>query len=60
MQIVPVGYWRQAPLPSQVPSSPQVLASDVLQVFGSRGLMPDGAKVQVPIMPGTLQALHTS
>ncbi|HVR61923.1 MAG TPA: hypothetical protein VMU50_08490 [Polyangia bacterium] len=60
VQTVPVGYWRHAPLPSQVPSSPQVPGSDVLQLSGLRGLTPAGVNEQVPIMPGTLQALHVS
>src|SRR5258708_6304691 len=59
-QVVPAGYCRQAPLPLQVPSSPQVATSDFLQVSAARGLTPAGAKVQVPIIPGTLQALQVS
>jgi hypothetical protein len=59
-QTVPAGYCRQAPLPSQVPSCPQVDMADGAQVVALRGLMPSGTNAQVPIMPGTLHALQVS
>jgi hypothetical protein len=43
-----------------VPSCPQLAIGDAAQVAALRGLIPVGTKAQVPIMPGTLQALQLS
>jgi hypothetical protein len=59
-QIVPPRYFRQAPLPSQVPSRPQVDWADTGQMLAERGMTPAGTKVQTPGEPGTLQDLHVS
>ena len=55
LQIVPATCWRQAPLPSQVPSSPQVDSSLAGQTSGARGARPSGTKAQIPGEPWTLQ-----
>jgi hypothetical protein len=57
---VPAAYLRQVPAPSHIPSKPQVDASAVGQVDGSRGFEPAGMKVQVPIEPAALHVLHDS
>jgi hypothetical protein len=59
-QVVPEGNLRQAPLPSQLPSSPQVETLAAGQVAASRGATPTGTKLQVPTAPWTLQDLHVS
>lgn len=59
-QIVPAMWLRQAPLPLQVPSRPQVEASDSGQVLGRRGLSPAGTKPQRPGELGVLQDLQVS
>jgi hypothetical protein len=51
---------RQAPLPSQLPSRPQVETLAAGQVAGSRGGRPTGTRLQVPTAPWTLQDLHVS
>ncbi len=50
MQMVPDRYLRQAPLPSQVPSVPQVAA--VLSAHWPSGSWPAGTVAQVPAVPG--------
>ena len=59
-QTVPATWLRQAPLPSQVPSRPQVEASDAGQSIGWRGAFPAGTTVQIPGDPCTLQARQVS
>jgi hypothetical protein len=54
LQIVPATCWRQAPLPSQVPSSPQLEASPAGQMAGERGAPPVGTGAQIPGDPCTL------
>ena len=53
-------YRRQPPLPSQVPSCPQVAGVLAGQTRGSWGFTPDGTKAQTPRELGRLQALHLS
>ena len=60
LQVVPAGYCRQLPCPSQVPSSPQVATFDLGHVAADDGGLPAGTNVQIPGAPGTLQALHVS
>jgi hypothetical protein len=55
LQIVPATCWRQAPLPSQVPSSPQLDSSVAGQTSGARGAPPAGTRAQIPGDPCTLQ-----
>jgi hypothetical protein len=43
-----------------VPSSPQVFASLAGQVWASRGFVPAGAKVHVPIAVGAVHVLQVS
>ena len=43
---VPEAYWRQAPLPLQNPSRPQVEAATIVQLFS--GSWPAGTEAQVP------------
>jgi hypothetical protein len=50
---LPATYRRQAPAPSQVPSSPQLV--DGISAHWSRGSSPAGTDMQVPSLPGTLQ-----
>jgi hypothetical protein len=57
---VPAVYLRHTPAPSQVPSKPQVVASAVGQVVGSRGFPPEGTNVHVPIDPAALHVLQDS
>ena len=45
---VPAAYLRQPPAPSQVPSSPQVLAMLAAHVLAPRGLPPVSMPTQVP------------
>ena len=58
LQTVPATCWRQAPLPSQVPSSPQLDASAAGQTSGVRGAPPAGTEAQIPGDPCTLQDRH--
>jgi len=58
LQIVPAMCRRQPPLPSQVPSRPQVVTSDAGQTAGVRGEAPAGTSAQIPGEPWTLQARH--
>ena len=57
-QLAPGTRLRQAPLPSQVPSRPQLDGSDAGQVLASRGTAPAGTKAQTPGELGVLQDLH--
>jgi hypothetical protein len=59
-QTVPATWLRQAPLPSQVPSRPQLDACDAGQSVGCRGALPAGTMVQTPGDPCTLQARQVS
>jgi hypothetical protein len=49
-QAVPAVYLRQAPAPSHLPSKPQVVTSAVWHAVESRGAMPAGMNVHVPIV----------
>src|SRR5436190_6696086 len=60
LHIVLAGYLRQAPLPSQVPSSPHVDAAVFAQVVESRGASPDERITQVPTLPVALHVLQPS
>jgi len=60
LHTVPATWLRQAPLPSQVPSSPQVDSSDAGQRLASRGAPPAGTNEQVPGDPCTSHALQVS
>lgn len=51
LQTTPVGYLRQEPLPSQVPSKPQLALPWSGQ--SSRGSVPTSASTQVPMLPGS-------
>ena len=53
LHTMPVGYLRQAPLPSQVPSMPQLALPSSGQSL--RGSVPTSAIVQVPTLPGSAQ-----
>jgi len=59
MQTVPAGYLRQFPLPSQVPSSPQVEAAPIGHDPGG-AWPPLGTSVQIPGALWSLQVLHVS
>jgi hypothetical protein len=48
LHIVLAGYLRHPPLPSHLPSSPQVATSAVAQVVESRGASPDPRFTHVP------------
>jgi hypothetical protein len=48
---VPPTYLRQAPLPSQVPSLPQVEAPPSTHCEAGVGIWPDGTFAQVPALP---------
>jgi hypothetical protein len=60
LQIAPWTWRRQPPLPSQVPSIPQVDTSVAGQSVASRGAPPAGTNVQTPGDPWVLQARHLS
>jgi hypothetical protein len=60
LHTVPATCLRQAPAPSQVPSRPQVVASDWGQSVGSRGSLPAGTLLQIPRDPCTSQARQLS
>jgi hypothetical protein len=47
-QTVPRGWRRQSPLPSQVPSRPQLSAADGAHALSARGASPAGTGEQVP------------
>jgi len=51
VQTVPLTYWRQAPLPSQVPSVPQLAAPSSVHWLSGVGACPAGKLVQVPALP---------
>jgi hypothetical protein len=55
-QTVPLAYRRQPPLPSQVPSVPQLAAP--LSVHWFSGSVPTAANVQVPAVPVSAQDRH--
>jgi hypothetical protein len=55
-QIVPEAYLRQAPAPSQVPSSPQVAAPE--SVHCMNGSWPAGTFAHVPALPVSAQDLQ--
>ena len=57
---VPLTNWRQAPLPSQVPSSPQLAGVLAGQTRESLGLPPDGMKKHSPRWLARLHALQVS
>jgi hypothetical protein len=57
-QAVPAGCLRQAPWPSQVPSSPQVGASVAAHWAASGGLLPAATKLHTPGLEGTLHAMQ--
>ena len=57
---VPFTYWRQAPLPSQVPSCPQVAGVLAAQVRGSCGFTPEGTTEQSPRELGRSQAMQVA
>ena len=57
---VPCTYWRHPPLPSQVPSRPQVAAALAGQTEELFGATPEGTKAQSPRELRRLQALHVS
>jgi hypothetical protein len=57
-QLVPGTRLRQVPLPSQVPSRPQLEGSDAGQVLAIRGAEPAGTKAQTPGELGVLQDLQ--
>jgi len=59
-QMVPAMWLRQAPLPSQVPSSPQLETSEAGQVLATRGAVPAGTNPQSPGELGVLQDLQVS
>jgi hypothetical protein len=59
-QIVSATYNRQPPLPSQVPSFPQVVGVLALHRDGSVGEAPAGMKLQSPSALGRLHALQLS
>jgi hypothetical protein len=58
LHTVPATWFRQPPLPSHVPSRPQVDSFDVGHWFDACGAPPAGTNVQVPGDPWTLQAMH--
>src|SRR4029079_13713782 len=60
VQTVPVTYLRQAPAPLQVPSRPQLATSDFGQRLSARDFSPAGSEAQIPVEPGTLQAMQVS
>jgi hypothetical protein len=57
---VPAWCLRHAPAPSHVPSSPHVIGSDAAHVFASRGFVPDGTKMHVPMAVAAEHVLHVS
>src|SRR5258706_7112133 len=54
-QLVPSGYFSQAPAPLQLPSVPQLIEPWSAQL---PSLVPAGTAWQVPILPGTLHDRH--
>jgi|SRR5665213_881046 len=57
-QLTPGTRLRQAPLPSQVPSRPQLDGPDTGQALDTRGAEPAGTKAQMPGELGALQDLQ--
>jgi hypothetical protein len=60
LQTAPAMWLRQAPFPSQVPSSPHVETSAAGQSLASRGAPPAGTKLHSPDDPWTSHALQLS
>jgi hypothetical protein len=58
LHTVPGTWLRQPPLPSHVPSRPQVDSSDARHWFDACGAPPAGTNVHVPGEPWTLHAMH--
>ena len=58
LQTVPATCFRQPPLPSQVPSRPQVDSSEAGHWLAAWGALPAGTNVQVPGDPWTLHAMQ--
>lgn len=58
VHMVPSGYRRQAPLPSQSPSKPQVVTASALHWPWTTGGRPLGTGEHVPMLPARLQAIH--
>jgi hypothetical protein len=59
-QIVPVGYWRQAPAPLHMPSRPHDVTSVAAQSSGLRGGAPFGTNEHTPGDCGLLHTMHVS
>jgi hypothetical protein len=59
-QTLPITYDRQSPLPSQVPSRPQVATALLGQTSAERGGSPAATKVQVPGAEIVLHDLQVS
>jgi hypothetical protein len=57
-QLAPGTRLRQAPLPSQVPSRPQLVGSEIGQVLAVRGAEPAGTNAHTPGELGALQDLQ--
>jgi hypothetical protein len=51
---------RQAPRPSQVPSSPQVFASEIGHASGECGANPLGTNVHTPGADASLHDMHVA
>jgi hypothetical protein len=58
LHTVPATWLRQLPLPSQVPSRPQVDSSEARHSFAACGAPPAGTNVQMPGDPWTLHAMQ--
>jgi hypothetical protein len=58
LHTVPATWFRQPPLPSHVPSRPQVDSSDAGHWLEACGAPPAGTNVQIPGDPWTLHAMH--
>ena len=58
MQTVSLTYWRQAPLPSQVPSVPQPAAPSSAHWLAGVGACPAGRLAQVPAVPSPAHDLQ--
>jgi hypothetical protein len=59
-QTAPAMWLRQAPLPSHIPSSPQLETSEAGQVLATRGGLPTGMNPHRPGELGVLQDLQVS
>jgi len=60
LQTVFIGYLLQPPMPSHLPSNPQLETGDVVQVVVSRGVPPSMRFTQVPSMPVAAHVLQPS